>query len=111
MRGKNHWRAVGNCGQGTWDELGREKKGPVRLDGDGRGTRCAWRVDLGGSEEEKGLVRRFQEPAEGDRERVKAGKSLTSSLPEGKISRWSRIVSSVMPIGERSAWKGELCFR
>ena len=37
--------------------------------------------------EKKALVRRLREPAERDRETVKAGKSLPSSLRESKISR------------------------
>ena len=40
--------------------------------------------------EKKALVRRLREPAERDRETVKAGTSLPSSRPEGKVSRWSR---------------------
>ena len=48
-------------------------------------------------------MRRLQEPAERDRETVKAGKSLPSSIPEGKLSRWSRTEARVPSI------RGKIC--
>jgi len=62
----------------------------VRPDVVARRPRCAVRVDLGGSEEGMGWVRWLQERAELDRKTAKAGISLTSSLAEGKLSRWNR---------------------